>query len=284
MEDNAVQNKLDTKKEPKQFGILFSLGIFVLGLALIVLINRLFNPTTVLIDNDKDGYYTVISDGKQKDCNDAEKTIFPGAVEIKGDGVDQDCSGEDAPFEFDTSNFSDRFKEHAEFLSMKKIQIYKEAIITPNIISNSTIKSISRRIETTGKFEKAYLYIEASIGEKRNPLTRYDSIYFYFDKGETGGHLLRSKSLPMDLEFNTTKLLYNISDIPTINLPYTDNPEEKRIQYLNMLEVLNSENHGYNRKHYLGAFVSTEQFGEILKLEIGYKCSEKSECSIKRIE
>lgn len=42
------------------------------------------------IDNDKDGYSE-----NQGDCNDAASFIYPGAVETCGDGVDQDCNGND---------------------------------------------------------------------------------------------------------------------------------------------------------------------------------------------
>ena len=42
------------------------------------------------VDNDGDGYTT--QDG---DCNDNDATIYPGAVEICGDGIDQDCNGGD---------------------------------------------------------------------------------------------------------------------------------------------------------------------------------------------
>ena len=31
------------------------------------------------------------------DCNDADDTVFPGATDLPGDGIDQDCNGEDAP-------------------------------------------------------------------------------------------------------------------------------------------------------------------------------------------
>ncbi|MEK6854652.1 MAG: tandem-95 repeat protein [Nanoarchaeota archaeon] len=40
-------------------------------------------------DFDKDGFHSDV------DCNDRDSTVFPGAVEIPYDGVDQDCSGED---------------------------------------------------------------------------------------------------------------------------------------------------------------------------------------------
>jgi choline-sulfatase len=47
-----------------------------------------------LTDHDKDGYSARFGGG---DCNDSDKAINPGALDIPGNNIDEDCSGADTP-------------------------------------------------------------------------------------------------------------------------------------------------------------------------------------------
>ena len=44
-------------------------------------------------DFDRDGYASILGGG---DCNDSDRTVHPGAVDIPGDTIDQNCIGGDA--------------------------------------------------------------------------------------------------------------------------------------------------------------------------------------------
>ena len=54
-------------------------------------------PGSLDTDNDGDGYSE-----NQGDCDDQNSTVFPGAIEICGDGIDQDCNGSDLSCSDDT--------------------------------------------------------------------------------------------------------------------------------------------------------------------------------------
>lgn len=45
-------------------------------------------------DRDRDGYSALFGGG---DCNDRDRTINPGALDVPGNGIDEDCTGADTP-------------------------------------------------------------------------------------------------------------------------------------------------------------------------------------------
>lgn len=52
------------------------------------------------VDSDEDGFYSECATAT--DCDDSDRTIYPGAPEVPDDGIDQNCTGVDMTIEVET--------------------------------------------------------------------------------------------------------------------------------------------------------------------------------------
>ena len=167
-----------------------------------------------------------------------------------------------------------------KYESYRKVDLYPNGLVTPqDLVSacedkkriaercNAEIANITKILVTSGEIKDAYLYIKAGVSRDNAPfgmLTNFDSVWFYIDGGDFGGHLLRSQAIiRRQGEDGTTELLYNLKEIPFIGLPYSDSASPRIKNILD--DVLN-----INGEHFVGSFVSTLGIGEIFELKIGY--------------
>ena len=52
-------------------------------------------PDITCTDSDRDGFFAEAGCAQFYDCNDGNSGIYPGAIDVCNDGIDQDCSGAD---------------------------------------------------------------------------------------------------------------------------------------------------------------------------------------------
>lgn len=105
------------------------------------------------IDNDGDGYTE-----NQGDYDDKNETIYPGAPEIIGDGIDQDCDGSDleyapAPKDFAMENGEIQIDDQWTFVPL--IKTFKNPIVVAKPMSSNDMAPAIIRIRNvdTDSFE-----------------------------------------------------------------------------------------------------------------------------------
>lgn len=138
-------------------------------------------------------------------------------------------------------------------------------------------------IKANGEVVDAYLFVNAS-ADHGKPLKIWDSIYVSLRKELRGylyqpidGHLLRSESLAVPPS-DTTILLYDLSNIPFISIPYSD---DKEPTYKNWTQLLQSAT-----IFQFETFLSTQRVGgEIIEVSIGYQCANDTpDCSLEVVD
>lgn len=196
------------------------------------------------------------------------------------------------------------FADYNYYLEMKQLELIsvpaESWVKVPDKI-NEDEKIVKKFIKQNGNIANAYFFVDASV-DNGKPLTVWDSIYIsiqrvvkkygkeYPYKPFLDGHLLRSKSIEVP-EGKTTRLLYDLRNIPFTAIPYSDKNEPT---YENWISILNNEyTDGYKIDeksneiiYQFKTFLSTlRKGGYINKITIGYECAEETpDCKLSLIE
>lgn len=167
-----------------------------------------------------------------------------------------------------------------KYLGYKKVDLYPNGLVTPiDLVQvcedrkrvaekcNQEVAKITKVLTTSGNIRDAYLYIKAGVSRNSAPfsiLTEFDSIWFYVDSSDFGGHLLRSRAIVRrQSEDGVTELLYSLREIPFVGLPYRDDAPPRIKNILD--DRLNIDG-----EYFIGSFVSTLGIGKIFEIKIGY--------------
>jgi hypothetical protein len=97
------------------------------------------------LDADGDGFFA------GQDCNDNNAAIRPGAQEIRGNNIDENCDGRAEPYSRINSTLSFSYKAFARYTTLKKIQV-------KNVPSGSKVKANCKRGKSkcAGRAKKAF--------------------------------------------------------------------------------------------------------------------------------
>ena len=106
------------------------------------------------VDNDGDGYTA-----EEGDSNDNDPDIFPGAIEICGDGIDQDCDGRDlectseASYDFVMETGEVVIDEQWYFVAFEKAYVNPVVVAKPISLNGSEAAVIRIQNVTSNGFE-----------------------------------------------------------------------------------------------------------------------------------
>lgn len=163
---------------------------------------------------------------------------------------------------------SSKYPDYRSLGSLKHLSIISNfETWTPNskLQDDKTKMSI---VLDKGKLSKGYVYIRGSIDG--NPLTRSESVYLKMNS--TGGHIVKSRSLPVPAS-DKTELLFPLDIVMFYSrFPYVDNSPQFSVNFLKMFYPGGSVR--------IDSFISSLKPALIEDFSIYYDCELDQECSL----
>lgn len=260
----------------------------------VVLMFVWFSKLPVERDRDGDKHLPAVFGGD--DCDDYNPDRFPGNKEIPGDGIDQDCDGEDAPPIVVVEPSQQICEKARRYLEGTKVEGLGVVVLPGEIAtrykpdgtidtsSDTFTRYYSRRIVMDRDVQSACLFVAASA--EGRPL-KYsepkfkETVYLYFVNSDdaNAGHLSFFASHGgVDLSSKErSEFLFDMSNVPFI---YTDNPDNLpqtgKARVADILGILRNASQGKTRV-YFGGFVSSKmQPSKIEEIKIFYEPSTSS--------
>lgn len=160
------------------------------------------------------------------------------------------------------------YPDYAAIQRMQKVTIVKnfETWTPDSEIPDAYVKELG--LVRTGRLSRGYVYVRATV--EGSALTKWESVYVKLD--EAGGHLFRSKSLPIPHN-GKTELLYALDDVPYLStVPYA---EDRSPEHADWFSLLNEK-----PSMYAFTFISSLRLATIEELSIYYDCTTGSDCSL----
>jgi arylsulfatase A-like enzyme len=106
-----------------------------------------------LADNDHDGYAGRLGGG---DCNDRDPRVHPGAEEVRGNGIDEDCDGSDAPVEKARAAAEPASKAAARWTWRGNVLVITIDTLRVDRVTAATAPHLHRFMQQAVSFSHAY--------------------------------------------------------------------------------------------------------------------------------